>query len=286
MLKRERVLLEVVRRARRSSTRLQLVKWLFLLRQETRIAARMAFYDFLPYQYGPFSFTLYREFGELVAQGLLAEDGNEVRAVDDPSLARETSALTTADRADIATILRKYGKTEPDTLLALVYDRYPWFASRSRLALVPTSNGAQVHAYTIGYEGRSVDAFFNFLLRKGIKRVIDVRKNAFSRKYGFSESVLRSVGGKNGIEYVHVPELGIPSALRRDLKGPEDYEALFARYDAQLLPREAGAIARVSELQREKPSALLCFEADPELCHRTRVARAVSASSGLRVVHL
>jgi uncharacterized protein (DUF488 family) len=64
-----------------------------------------------------------------------------------------------------------------------------------------------------------------------------------------------------------------------------DYDTLFEHCEREILPGHAADVTRVAEMQRETPSALLCFEADPARCHRTRLAEAVSRESGLSIVH-
>ena len=41
--------------------------------------------------------------------------------------------------------------------------------------------------FTIGYEGISIDTYINKLLQNYIKTLVDVRKNAYSNKFGFSK---------------------------------------------------------------------------------------------------
>jgi len=140
--------------------------------------------------------------------------------------------------------------------------------------------------YTIGYEGCSVDRLLNVLMRRGIQRIIDVRRNPVARRYGFHKGALDRLCGEVGIGYVHVPELGIPSELRRNLDGPDARAKLFEDYDTELLPRQPGAIAKIARMMTDLPTALMCMEADPAMCHRSRVARAVSSVTDLRVRHV
>ena len=65
--------------------------------------------------------------------------------------------------------------------------------------------------YTIGYEGRSVDAFFSRLLRLRLSGVIDVRSNPVSRKYGFAARSMTEIGKKLASTIVTSPN----SAYRR-----------------------------------------------------------------------
>jgi hypothetical protein len=71
MLNRQKCLLLMAERAGRPVTHLELTKWAFLLAQESLSGGGPAFYDFLPYKYGPFSFTLFHEADHLVRNGYL-----------------------------------------------------------------------------------------------------------------------------------------------------------------------------------------------------------------------
>jgi len=46
------------------------------------------------------------------------------------------------------------------------------------------------------------------------------------------------------------------------------------------------AVEEVAQLMKAKASVLVCVEADPQMCHRTRLARAVSEKTRLPVRHL
>lgn len=121
--------------------------------------------------------------------------------------------------------------------------------------------------YTIGYEGLSLDAFLALLKENQIERLIDVRANAISRKKGFAKNALKEALEEQGIEYIHVPEVGIPSDVRKAWK---NRDALLTYYQATLLERKdlQRAVSRVVRLCREKNSALMCFEKDYKSCHR------------------
>ena len=138
----------------------------------------------------------------------------------------------------------------------------------------------------MGYEGLLVDGFLDLLIRKGIRRVLDVRRNPVARRYGFHKSTLKRLCGYVQVAYEHFPELGIPSRLRRDLRSPEDYEAIFGQYERDTLRTEGAALGRVATLIVDKPSVLMCMEADPSRCHRTRLAKTMSLKIGLPVLDL
>jgi uncharacterized protein (DUF488 family) len=70
--------------------------------------------------------------------------------------------------------------------------------------------------FTIGYEGLSLEQYLNKLLNNQVKMLCDVRKNAFSQKYGFSKFELQDALNKVNILYLHIPELGILKANRNN----------------------------------------------------------------------
>ncbi|HUS46500.1 MAG TPA: DUF488 domain-containing protein, partial [Phycisphaerae bacterium] len=145
---------------------------------------------------------------------------------------------------------------------------------------------ARKAAYTVGYEGWLADGFLNALLRAGIRCVVDVRHNPTSRRYGFHKSTLAKLCAEVGIDYDHRPELGIPPEHRRSLRSNDDYEKLFEQYETDTLPRQAAALQAVAGVMGSKPTALMCAEADPERCHRSRLARAIAERTGLSVCNL
>ncbi len=140
--------------------------------------------------------------------------------------------------------------------------------------------------YTAGYEGESIDTFFEKLLEAGIQRLLDVRYNAISRKYGFSKGKLRELCEQRNIDYVHLRQLGIPSSQRKSLKTVGDYQKLMREYERSILPKVSHVQREALRLVQELPTVLVCFEADVDCCHRGRLAEAVSAEASMTVVHL
>lgn len=123
--------------------------------------------------------------------------------------------------------------------------------------------------FTIGYEGATMVSFLNALERAGVRQVLDVRQLPLSRRPGFSKSSLAAALAERGIGYVHLKALGTPKP-GRDAAKKGDRATLEAVYAGQLeLPEAAAAAARMREMIAEKPSALLCFEREPHMCHRT-----------------
>jgi uncharacterized protein (DUF488 family) len=181
---------------------------------------------------------------------------------------------------------RRLGDALP--LINSIYQRYPWFTVNSknsmrRSQVRPVADPA---VYTMGYEGLSVEMLLNMLMSSGIQRLVDVRANPVSRRYGFHQSTLRILCSRLDIEYVHLPVLGIRSEDRKDLNSPSDYDSLFTDYRREVASRHVGTLRKLARALREKPGALVCMEADPGSCHRSHLAGLVAPVAELPVVHL
>lgn len=140
--------------------------------------------------------------------------------------------------------------------------------------------------YTIGYQGVSVEVVIADLKQHNVKKLIDVRRNAISRNNGFSKTELKRKCASAEIEYIHIPQLGIESNLRRELKNPKQYEELLDVYEKELLPQNENLVNELSRMVEKETCALLCFEATSQLCHRGRLATKLEELSHLRVRHL
>jgi len=128
--------------------------------------------------------------------------------------------------------------------------------------------------FTIGYEGATQAEVIAALRAAGVERLIDVRAVPLSRKPGFSKNVLAAGLREAGIDYVHLKALGTPPEGREAAR-KGNHARLAEVYAGQLEQPDAIAqAARMRELAAEKPSALLCFERDPGMCHRTLLAEA------------
>jgi uncharacterized protein (DUF488 family) len=261
------------------------MKWAFLLTRETSSRGGAAFYDFLPYKHGPYSFLLGQDIRNLVKTGLIGEPDEKTWSL----LSSDDAALKPPrDLQDVARIMLRYGDNTLEDLIHSVYSRYPWFTInceriRARLHERPVALPA---VYTIGYQGLSIDAFLNRLLESGIETLADVRNTPLSRTFGFHRSTLLRLCENLGIEYQGFPELGVPSPERTDLKTQKDREALFDRYRDRVSRSQTKSLVSLAGRIVEKPTALLCMESDPTLCHRAQLADLISKRTSLSVIHL
>ncbi len=283
MLVRQKCLLYMIERAGRPVSHLELTKWAFLLAREMPTGGGSSFYDFVPYHYGPFSFTLFHEAGALVRDGYLREDAERKTWERVQDVVSGTAALPSDVERDAARVVDRFVAKKGDGLLDYVYGEFPWYSVNSRKRRLAERPAGELAVHTVGYERWSVDRLLDELMRRGITRIVDVRSSALARRYGFHKSTLRNLASKVGLGYVHIPELGIPSEQRRGLGSPRDYQQLFSHYEHHILFSKRAAVERVARLVREQPSVLLCMEADPAFCHRTHLAKAVSGITGLPV---
>lgn len=140
--------------------------------------------------------------------------------------------------------------------------------------------------FTIGYEGGSLPALLAALRDAGVALVLDVRAVPISRKKGFSKNQLAAHLNETGIAYRHLRGLGTPKAGREAARGGDHgtFEEIFRAH-----MEEPGALLDLSEamaLAADKPACLLCFERDPNACHRLIVADRMAAEAGFQIVHL
>jgi uncharacterized protein (DUF488 family) len=250
-------------------------------------------YEFVPYKFGCFSFSSYADKRRLIEKGLLEDDGEQWKLT---TLGRTTIRMKSVNPLAAARFHQQHADLRGNDLVATVYRQYPYYATRSEIVgkvlkkaedreIVAKERPAKASAglLTIGYEGKCLETYLNQLLRAGVTILCDVRRNPLSRKYGFSKTTLRGACESLGIRYEHLPQLGIPSEERRELKTQADYDALFKDYERDSLPLQTEALATIrSWIQSGEAVALTCFELHPHQCHRHCVAEALEKSGAKR----
>lgn len=290
IIKRQKRLLSLLEALGRDLASLDFQKLLFLYCQE---AEEIPTYEFVPYRYGGFSFTSYADKRRMIELGLLADDDRAWKLTE---AGRTMGAMTGSERQRLDQFARQHAGLRGDRLVAETYRRHPYYAIRSEIAEgVLTGEKDTLAAVaaarpalgppgicTIGYEGRTFEGYLNILIRHGVTLLCDVRRNPLSRKYGFSKGTLAKGCVGLGIRYEHLPELGIATENRRGLKAPADYDALFAVYAREWLPRQMEALTKIQRwVEEDERVALTCYERLPEHCHRHCVAKAMEKKCGL-----
>jgi uncharacterized protein (DUF488 family) len=129
--------------------------------------------------------------------------------------------------------------------------------------------------YTVGYSGCDIDGFVHRLSSAGVACLIDIRYNAVSMyKPAFSRKNLETSLNEAGIEYLHMPDLGVPSDIRglATISGRRD--DIWDWYEANVLPQYSANLHWFFN-STNHPIALMCVEKDPEDCHRHLLADAL-----------
>jgi hypothetical protein len=272
--KRQQFLLSFFRELDEPLTAIEIQKLLFLYLTQNNLP----YYDFVPYSHGGFSIQAGEDVNTLQAMGWLESSSGKIRyAVTDAP-----DGLYLPFEGLGSPIPDQLPKVRGKRLIKLVYEQYPYYAINSRMApsLMNTDGLNRIKAekerlkqagqmlFTIGYEGVSVEKYLNTLIQNDVRVLCDVRSNPLSRKFGFSRNNLQKYLGTIGIEYVHIPELGIVSEKRQNLNGDADYQNLFKDYKTSLSRRKEFLKQVYHLLQTKGRIALTCFEHDPSHCHR------------------
>lgn len=293
MFYRRKILLALIEKFGGELNRTDCQKLLFLFCKRTKLN----YYDFFPYKFGGFSFLSYQDKNRLTALDLLKE-GDGFLLNTDVSFFDQ---LKPKDQELLVKFVLDVKNIRGKSLIKESYLNYPQYACRSTIlheVLAETeinqmkflwNKDEATCVFSIGYEGISIDAYLDKLVSNNVKALIDVRKNPISMKYGFSKGKLSDYLLRAGLSYFHIPDLGIPSELRKDLSSSTDYEKLFNYYNSDILPTKTEAIQDLKSLIYEhKRVALTCFEKHYHSCHRHKITDHLknSTKSRLKIVHL
>jgi uncharacterized protein (DUF488 family) len=289
MYYRRKIILSVLQVFGGELEKIQLQKLLFLF---TRFQKDKKSFDFVPYKFGCFSFQANADLSTLKKYGIVSDTDKFWKKEDEVNYLSE---LKNDDKKTINDFKIIYANKTSDDLIKLTYKRYPYYSINSTVAEKYLS--AEEHKnldnyrsfddeivlFTIGYEGITLEAYLNKLIKNNIKVLCDVRKNALSMKYGFSKSQLKNACNGVGIEYIHIPEVGIDSEQRQELKTQNDYDALFEEYKAHNLKKSINSQTQILNLLKQnRRIALTCFEADICQCHRKHLSEAITNLKGFK----
>ena len=280
---RRKILLALLETFGGNLTAKSLQKYLFLF---TRNQENPAF-DFIPYKYGCFSYQANQDILTMQKYGYIEiiekangrlislQQGNPIFPL-----------LMESDQIKLKETKQRFEHFTQTELIRFTYQKYPYYAINSSIAqdlLTVTElkiveqqrvNKSEQQLFSIGYEGISLETYINKLIQNDVHVLCDVRKNAFSQKYGFSKNQLQKACEGVGIQYVHIPELGIESDKRQTLNSQKDYDILFEQYEHTTLKEKKEYIFKIKQIiETEKRVALTCFEKDPVQCHRTRIIK-------------
>ncbi|MCW4469280.1 DUF488 domain-containing protein [Flavobacterium sp. MFBS3-15] len=283
MYYRRKILLSLIEVFEGELEKIQLQKLLFLY---TRFQKDKKTYDFVPYKFGCFSFQANSDLSTLKKYGIVNETNISWKKEDEVNYLNQ---LTKEDKKIVNDFKIIYSNKTSEDLIKLTYKRYPYYAINSIIAKDYLTNDEledlnryrsfedDIVLFTIGYEGVSLESYLNKLIKNNIKILCDVRKNALSMKYGFSKTQLKNACNGVGIQYIHIPEVGIDSEQRQELKTQSDYDELFNIYKNNNLKNTIRDQQEILEmLKKNGRIALTCFEADVCQCHRKHLSEAIS----------
>jgi uncharacterized protein (DUF488 family) len=257
-------------------------------------------YHFVPYKYGCFSFTANLDITSLINKGIILEKNNKLIKLDKNKTFFEE--IKNEDKEILIKIKNEFEKFSTEDLIKYTYNNFPYYAIKSEIKNKylnqkeidkfqekKLKNDNETLLFTIGYEGLSIEEYLNKLIKNNIPTLIDVRNNPVSMKYGFSKNQLNQFCNNLNIKFVHIPEVGIPSILRKNLKNQNDYDALFINYKNNILSQTKNYQLKILSLLKEyKRVAITCFEADVNQCHRFHLANEILhlSKNQLKIIHI
>ena len=263
-------------------TRLQKLIFLLTKKQENPN------YEFVPYRFGCYSYSLKADLEAMVKRDWLTISDIGYKSKTEKKFFNE---LRVEDKKLVQETINLYGRMNTEQITKHTYLNFPYHAINSTIAesILPEKyfqkvqkakpNVKETVLYTIGYEGISLEEYLNRLITNDVKLLVDVRKNPLSQKYGFSKKSLSNFCNRLGIEYIHIPEVGIDSSKRRELSTQADYDVLFQEYKETVLEETSTNQNYILELlNKYKRIALTCFEKETCQCHRTHLAEKIKNS--------
>ncbi|MCZ8090939.1 MAG: DUF488 domain-containing protein [Flavobacterium sp.] len=282
MFYRRKIILALIQLLGGELEKIRIQKLLFLYSQKKKNPE----YEFIPYKFGCYSFSAKADLNTMVKNGSLAETENYFIKNNQDDFVK---SLKVEDKKIITEVVQLYGNMNSNSLIKHTYINFPYYAINSTIAdkvldekqlekvVSSKKESNDTVLFTIGYEGVSLEKYLNKLVSNDVKLLVDVRKNSLSMKFGFSKSLLKKYCESLGIEYIHIPEVGINSDQRQELNTQQDYDALFEVYKKTTLKETDSYQAKIIELlTKYKRIALTCFEADICQCHRKPLAEAIA----------
>ena len=291
MFYRRKIILSLFELCNGSIEKTKLQKLLFLYCQKKSNPE----YDFVPYKYGCYSYSANADLETMVKKEYLSESEKGFHKIDEK---KYLFNLKANDRELLSETVRDYGKMGNQTLIKHTYINFPYYAINSTISrkvlddkyyqkvLEAKPNQSEKTLFTIGYEGVSLEAYLNKLVKNNVQLLIDVRKNPLSMKFGFSKTLLKRFCESLGVKYTHIPEVGIKSDKRQQLETQKDYDLLFEDYKETTLKETYSQQKQIIDLLNEYGRvALTCFEADICQCHRLPLSKSLETLDNELIVN-
>jgi uncharacterized protein (DUF488 family) len=147
-----------------------------------------------------------------------------------------------------------------------------------------TQRDRGITIFTIGYERRTAGDLIALLKRAGVKALADIRQKPVSRKPGFGAKGLRTLCESAGIAYEPYPQLGSTHAQRGRVKETGDIATFHKEFRSYSRRHMQEPLARLIDLVKARPTALLCYERSHKDCHRMDIADLLAEQTGAAIV--
>jgi hypothetical protein len=139
MTREQWLLMALAHRAGQPMSPVQIQKAMFLMRMEAGRHLPPGFYDFVPYNYGPFDVNIYHDLDSLIARGLVTYDGSsnrnwKVYAATPAGVSAGRTAMTEAQVEGLDYLKRAVDWVCSQSFTQLVraiYAKYPAFKANS-----------------------------------------------------------------------------------------------------------------------------------------------------------
>jgi len=143
---------------------------------------------------------------------------------------------------------------------------------------------SKVPIYTIGYGNRSIEDFVKLLQQYGIKFLVDIRSQPYSQFHPeFSKEALEKSLKQYGMQYVFMGDSlgGRPKDSACYVDGKVDY----AKVREQPFFQKGIHYLRTA-WEKQLCIALMCSEAKPQECHRSKLVGNTLIEQGIDVAHI
>ena len=170
-------------------------------------------------------------------------------------------------------------RPRPVLLSVQLRSQRSWNLERLNRAFLRDRSDRFFDFLTAGTSNKTPEELTDILKRKvfACNCLIDVRSNPNSRHTPYwNKSSMSKLLEKEGITYLHKPELGVPTEIRRQLySGKTSHQEFFAWYDSNVLT--LSRLGEISKLVKDFAVTFLCTEVGPTYCHRHRIALKLEA---------
>lgn len=287
LFSRQQVLLHTIRCFSRALRLEELHSLLFLIRNKTPIAGMFSFYDFFSNEGYPSSFLVNHDLEYFANKNFVRLSKNIVSICSEYDALLQIKGLPNSIVDIVDKTINSY-RTCSDKYrrIRIPFSSISFHKPEDPFDKITKFSRGKKVLMTVGYEGLTIDGFLNNLLRNRVEKIVDVRSHPYSRKYGFSKTELSKFCSHLGIEYLSYPDLGIPSALRRNLDSNTDFQNLWSLYKRNILKEASQKVTQLVDSINATRAALLCFEADPNHCHRSVLAEAIAERISADIKHI